>query len=174
MASIKEILAAEVKTDHSIRLYRDGGLFYKCYERSAYLFVHQVREYQAMRKYFKVCMGDVVSVSFLQKTLPTLACQYVENADGTVSIPVETEIDEQQFLKWKEQVPLWSPKPVSDSPLPLAPAPTMKPSAVTDEDGAEVLHRLRQYNLAGSTPMEAMLFISELQRMLNKVKGTAV
>lgn len=158
MASINEILTSEAKTDHSIRLYPEGSLFYKAYERSAYLFVHHVRNYQVQCKYYKVCYGDVVSLGFPQKTLPSLGCQYVENADGTVTIPVDTEIDEQQFQQWKAHLPK-----------------AQETSVAEDEDVEdEVLYLLRHYNLAGSTPMETMLFVSDLQRMLNKGKGTNV
>ena len=164
MASINEILASEAKTNHSVRLFREGSLFFRAYERSAYLFVHHVRMYEIHHKYFKVCNNDVVWLGFPQKSLPSLGCQYVENADGTVSIPVEVEIDEQQFQQWKSEQ-------VSRQELPGMAVPfTMK----TDKDEAEVLQRLRTFNLAGSTPMETMLFVSELQRMLNKGKGTSV
>ncbi|MBQ3361208.1 MAG: hypothetical protein IJG46_03625 [Prevotella sp.] len=164
MASINEILASEAKTNHSVRLFREGSLFFRAYERSAYLFVHHVRMYEIHHKYFKVCNNDVVWLGFPQKSLPSLGCQYVENADGTVSIPVEVEIDEQQFLQWKSEQISHQKLPVMDVPF----------TTKTDKDEAEVLQRLRTFNLAGSTPMETMLFVSELQRMLNKGKGTSV
>ena len=164
MASINEILASEAKTNHSVRLFREGSLFFRAYERSAYLFVHHVRMYEIHHKYFKVCNNDVVWLGFPQKSLPSLGCQYVENADGTVSLPVEVEIDEQQFQQWKSEQISHQKLPVMDVPF----------TTKTDKDEAEVLQRLRTFNLAGSTPMETMLFVSELQRMLNKGKGTSV
>ena len=164
MASINEILASEAKTNHSVRLFREGSLFFRAYERSAYLFVHHVRMYEIHHKYFKVCNNDVVWLGFPQKSLPSLGCQYVENADGTVSIPVEVEIDEQQFQQWKSEQISHQKLPVMDVPF----------TTKTDKDEAEVLQRLRTFNLAGSTPMDTMLFVSELQRMLNKGKGTSV
>ena len=164
MASINEILASEAKTNHSVRLFREGSLFFRAYERSAYLFVHHVRMYEIHHKYFKVCNNDVVWLGFPQKSLPSLGCQYVENADGTVSIPVEVEIDEQQFQQWKSEQISHQKLPVMDVPF----------TTKTAKDEAEVLQRLRTFNLAGSTPMETMLFVSELQRMLNKGKGTSV
>lgn len=164
MASINEILASEAKTNHSVRLFREGSLFFRAYERSAYLFVHHVRMYEIHHKYFKVCNNDVVWLGFPQKSLPSLGCQYVENADGTVTIPVEAEIDEQQFQQWKSEQVSHQKLPVMDVPF----------TTKTDKDEAEVLQRLRTFNLAGSTPMETMLFVSELQRMLNKGKGTSV
>ena len=164
MASIHDILTSEAKTNHSVRLFREGSLFFRAYERSAYLFVHHVRMYEIHHKYFKVCNNDVVWLGFPQKSLPSLGCQYVENADGTVSIPVEVEIDEQQFQQWKSEQISHQKLPVMDVPF----------TTKTDKDEAEVLQRLRTFNLAGSTPMETMLFVSELQRMLNKGKGTSV
>lgn len=164
MASINEILESEAKTNHSVRLFREGSLFFRAYERSAYLFVHHVRMYEIHHKYFKVCNNDVVWLGFPQKSLPSLGCQYVENADGTVTIPVEAEIDEQQFQQWKSEQISHQKLPVMDVPF----------TTKTDKDEAEVLQRLRTFNLAGSTPMETMLFVSELQRMLNKGKGTSV
>ena len=156
MASINEILASEAKTNHSVRLFREGSLFFRA--------LHHVRMYEIHHKYFKVCNNDVVWLGFPQKSLPSLGCQYVENADGTVSIPVEVEIDEQQFQQWKSEQISHQKLPVMDVPF----------TTKTDKDEAEVLQRLRTFNLAGSTPMETMLFVSELQRMLNKGKGTSV
>lgn len=157
MASINDILTAEVRTDRTIRLYPEGSLFFKAYERSAYLFVKHVRAYQVQCKYYKVCNDDVVSIGFPQKTLPSLGCAYVENADGTVSIPVDAKVDEQTFQEWKAYLPKAQPMSVDG----------------TGGEGVEddVLQLLRQFDLASSTPMEAMLFVSDLQRMLNKGKA---
>lgn len=177
MASINEILASEAKTNHSVRLFREGSLFFRAYERSAYLFVHHVRMYEIHHKYFKVCNNDVVWLGFPQKSLPSLGCQYVENADGTVTIPVEAEIDEQQFQQWKSEQVSRQELPGMAVPFTMKPTPPPSPPPVlqtADKAEAEVLQRLRTFNLAGSTPMETMLFVSELQRMLNKGKGTSV
>ena len=177
MASIKEILTSEAKTDHSIRLYPEGSLFYKAYERSAYLFVHHVRMNDVHHKYYKGCNYEAVWVSIQQVSLPSLGCQYIENADGTVTIPVEAEIDEQQFQQWKSEQISHQKLPGMDVPFTMRPTPPPSSPPATqaaDKDEAEVLQRLRQYNLAGSTPMETMLFVSELQRILNKGKGTSV
>ena len=156
MPSINDKLKAEERNERTVRLWPEG-MFFKAYERSAYLFVHHVRAYQVQCKYYKVCNGDVVSIGFPQKTLPSLGCVYVENADGTVSIPVDTEIDEQAFQEWKAYLPKAQPMSVDGS----------------GEEGVEddVLQLLRQFNLASSTPMEAMLFVSDLQRMLKKGKA---
>ena len=139
-------------------MYPEGTLFYKAFERSAYLFVHHVRMNDVHHRYYKGCNYEAVWVSIQQNTLPLLGCQYIENADGTVTIPVEAEIDEQQFQQWKAHLPK-----------------AQETSVAEDEDVEdEVLYLLRHYNLAGSTPMETMLFVSDLQRMLNKGKGTNV
>ena len=177
MASIKDILTSETKTDHSIRLYRDGSLFYKAYERSAFLFVNHVRVYDIHHQYYKGCNFDAVWVAIQQSTLPSLGCQYIENADGTVTIPVEAEIDEQQFQQWKSEHLSHKKLPGMDIPFSAIPSPPPSSPPATqaaDKDEAEVLQRLRAYNLAGSTPMETMVFVSELQRMLSKGKGTSV
>ena len=116
MASISEILTAESKTDHSVRMYPEGT-------------------------------------------------------------PVEAEIDEQQFQQWKSEQVSRQELPGMAVPFTMKPTPPPSPPPVlqtADKDEAEVLQRLRTFNLAGSTPMETMLFVSELQRMLNKGKGTSV
>ena len=91
--------------------------------------------------------------------------------------PVEAEIDEQQFQQWKSEQVSRQELPGMAVPFTMKPTPPPSPPPVlqtADKDEAEVLQRLRTFNLAGSTPMETMLFVSELQRMLNKGKGTSV
>ena len=55
---IREIIELEQKNDKII-LHRDG-IFYKAYEISAYIFIHQIKQYEAKTKYYKNIKQDIV------------------------------------------------------------------------------------------------------------------
>ena len=61
--SIKEIRDIESVNLDTIYLYREG-LFWRAYEVSAFLFVTYIKEYRAIKKYYKVVQDDVIYVGF--------------------------------------------------------------------------------------------------------------
>jgi hypothetical protein len=68
--SIKEIRDIESGNVDTIYLYREG-LFWGAYDVSAFLFVTYIKEYRAIKKYYKVVQDDVVYVGFPHTNLDT-------------------------------------------------------------------------------------------------------
>lgn len=185
----KEIFEHEQGNTEHIRLYAEG-LFWKAYERSAYACCTQFREFKATKKYIKAMEGELVSIGFPRTSLSTLAGeeQIVERGEKSVVIRCKEPVDEKMFAAWKNHLPLTAPaasgknafsapEPVADPLVPSdaqasAPVDTTTPMRSMPDfarSRAEtVAELLRSYNLAEHTPMEAMLFISELKRLLNE------
>ena len=161
MPSIKEKLKAEVGNERTIRLWPEGT-FYKAYERSAYLFVKQVRPYQVRKRYVDVVAQNVVSVGFPQSVLKSLGVNSHSERDGSVTFGVDTPLDEQQYLQWYDDIQPTDKVRVQPS------AP--EKGAVVDENitgsTSFILRRLREFNLANATPTQCLLLVSELQNML--------
>lgn len=69
MSQISSILSREIHNLHCIYFYREG-VFYKAYERSAYLFVKHVRSFQLKKKFIKndteQCWSEKLDYSLIQ------------------------------------------------------------------------------------------------------------
>ena len=161
MPTIKDKLKAEERNERTVRLWPEGT-FFKAYERSAYLFVMQVRNYEVRRRYVQAVGQDVVSIGFPQTVLTSLGLQHTSATDGSVEIRLDTPLDEQQYLLWRESIhttpgPTPDPSPERGGELPV--------SKVEARD-SPVIKRLRVFNLATATPLDCMLLVHELQNMI--------
>ena len=178
MATILEKIAAEEHNERTIRLWPEGS-FYKAYERSAYLFVTQLRPYSVRSRYVQAAGRDVLSTGFPQSVLGSLGKRFDKATDGAVVITVDAPVDEQAVLRWRDQhrgqTPVLSvPCAVEQQKQHKGQPPVLIPEqsspsrslSVTCAVEQVVASRIRQTNLAAVTPMECMLLLSELQTML--------
>lgn len=151
MPTITEKLKAEEHNQRSIRLWPEG-LFFVAYERSAYLFLKHVRTYELRRVFYKNIARDVVSIGFPKTVIDQLGLVHVTAHDGTEVITLDTSLDEQQFLQWRDSSPLSGEESGAE---------------VNNADlSSPVIQRLREFNLAMATPLDCMMLVSELQTML--------
>jgi hypothetical protein len=60
---ISGIVFIEEGNRQDIHLYQEG-VFWKAYERSAYLFVRYIKAYRTKKRYYKSIAQDIVSISF--------------------------------------------------------------------------------------------------------------
>ena len=67
MPTIQEILILVSSNAHHIHFYREG-VFYKAYDRSAYLFVHHIKPFQVKKKFISSKSGQMSSLSVSQPT----------------------------------------------------------------------------------------------------------
>ncbi|MBQ4386732.1 MAG: hypothetical protein II822_03925 [Prevotella sp.] len=162
MPTINDKLTAEAHNERTVRLYAEAA-FYKAYERSAYLFVTQIRPYEARRRHIKAAGGDVVSIGFPQTVLETLDVQSEKQSDGTVLIRLSTALDEQAYQLWRSTVPLFTMPPKAAAVVSQTVEEPASQARPVEQDVAEcILH----FSLADATPMQCMLLISDLQRKL--------
>jgi len=115
----------------------------------------QVRNYEVRRRYVQAVGQDVVSIGFPQTVLTSLGLQHTSATDGSVEIRLDTPLDEQQYLLWREAQTYPTPDPSPQRGGEYVPPMV---SAVAD--------RIRTFNLASATPLDCMLLVSELQKMI--------
>lgn len=168
MASIKEKLKAEVRNDRTVRLWPEGT-FYKAYERSAYLFANQVRQYEVRKRYVNVVGQNVVSIGFPQTVLKSLGVTTQTEPDGAVTFRVDTPVDEQQYLLWYDAIQTTDKHASVRADMIEKPVKSSPPALCGTE--RDVLKRLREFNLASATLLDCMMLLSELQTMLSKDNG---
>ncbi|MDI9604879.1 MAG: hypothetical protein QM305_06075 [Bacteroidota bacterium] len=173
MSSITDILAMEKAQVARIILHREG-IFYKAYEYSAYLFVHYVRDYKPKRKYVKVAGQEVVSIGFPTSVLDSLPlppnAKVHKKEDSKERVVIElnepTETEPELFAKWKNSVTLTTiTKSINSKVNTLEATPLVEQGAFNQNERA-VLDKLLKFSLESATPIECMLFLTELRKMM--------
>lgn len=173
MNTISQILALESTNTHYIRLYREG-IFLKAYERSAYAFVIGIQKFMVKKRFIKCVNQEVVSIGFPSEGLyKHFAKEKVKEIENGVQVELEQEIDLAAFEQWKQGIALTIEKPRQASspamPIPPITAPVIAggeavaPCSLSDQ---EAMMKVRMYPIEGKTPLECMLFLSELKKSL--------
>lgn len=151
-----DIMNKEEKNATDIFLYREG-LFWKAYERSAFLFSRHIRPYQAQKRYVK-CLGrTVVSLGFPDKALKDILAgrEYEKMNEKSIRIIGYPSMDPAEYERWEVGIAV---REVKEGAGPC------NQSGISE--GSDVLLRLREFQVAVSTPMQCMMFLSELQQSL--------
>ena len=171
MASIIEIITQEKTNTDAIHLYKEG-LFWKAYQQSAFRIDSQpCTAYKLIKKHIKAVSCEVVSLGFPSLNLPKhFRAEQIEYLDDQHIRIQDKGIEESEYQDWFSQIPLFvpnAPKPKEPEYLTqihiFEPAPEAKASfSITDE----IVTRLRNFRIEQSTPMQCMLFLSQLQKEL--------
>lgn len=107
----QDFIRAEAENTDRIILYKEG-LFWKAYERSAYILCMQVRPFKPTKKSLKsLDGGHIVSVGFPwkheQKHIGAL--ERLESGDERLTLAAASAIDPADFEAWKALLPLHTP-----------------------------------------------------------------
>lgn len=161
MAQIKEILETERNNRDKIYLYREG-LFYKAYEHSAYLWVHNVCEYEVRCRYVKIVNQNVISIGFPQNALKSkvIGLKTEEFPQGVI-IHAGEDIPDCDFDKWKSE--LVNKAQNVDKTLEC-----QEPSICYGRENkyGDVIDELRRFPIETSSPIDCMMLVSRLKKML--------
>lgn len=169
MNTIIQILSTESANTSNIYLYREG-IFYKAYERSAYAFVTGVQKFMVKKKFVKCANQEVVSIGFPSDGLyKHFTKEQVIEKDNGVQVNLEHQMDLSAFELWKQSIVLTEEKPkqIVSSSKPLS-APISNTDNVSSSTSStqELLMKIRMFPIEIKTPMECMLFLSEIKRLV--------
>ncbi|MCC8187979.1 MAG: hypothetical protein LIP08_10905 [Bacteroides sp.] len=160
---VKEVLNKQETTGH-LFLVRQG-LFLRGYNSGA-LMLEKLLGYKAQRVFLKVCAAEVCIAGFPSQNLSRVLAT-VEKAGGKIVMQNEqtVEIEGLDYPCTPEIIRQYPEKE------PLSPVATTLPGTSSVPRKQEVTtvekiitRRVLDYNLSASTPMEAMLFLSALQK----------
>ena len=146
-------LAEKVKNEQDNRagifLHREG-LFWKAYEYSAYLFVKEIRAYRPQKKEVKSLKTDIVSLGFPDRILGEILDGRDHAAHGEKCIEIKgfSAVEASDYEQWKKNLP------AGDS------------AAAGHGGDLAVLARLRSFRTEAASPLQCLMFISELQKEL--------
>ncbi|WP_288208219.1 hypothetical protein [uncultured Parabacteroides sp.] len=158
---LRQKLALETADSKNIYLYREG-LFWKAYERSAIKFIQTITAYQVNTRFCKVVNMEVISLGFPDAVLPKiLENREYEKIDEKRLAIHSVLLGDEKFMAAKSQ---YISKMMSDLKKETAQESGLVPKE--PDVGAQVLERLRLYNIAGVTPIDCMIFLSSLKKQL--------
>jgi len=108
--TVKEILEIENANTGSINLFKEG-ICWKVYEKSAWRFVKNIREYRVLRKYVKAVKQDIAYLAFPESALPEILLT-VEKRHASSHTVRKSEIfveiqgftDTVGFEEWKAEI----------------------------------------------------------------------
>jgi len=144
------------------------GLFLKCYNEDAMLFVKQVREYKVNSKFVKSVGAEVLSLGFpaseiekenltLQSILEAIeATVYKEEPYGIV-FSLKKDL-KQNYLEYFEEIQK-SKNIVAEKQL-----------GYNRSTNDLLMKKIQEFDLANSTPMQGLAFIQELKSQI-KTQG---
>lgn len=178
MAHLKDILEIEQQrtTDtesRQIHLFQEGT-FYRAYERSAWLVITYVSPLKPTRRNVKGQEESIVFCGFpvtsLSKyTLEGCAVTTQEDKSVVFSLPetlypriVSAETEQERFNNWKQSVPLSESKKDAhkESIIDAARAPMRL---------TEIMQQILAFPIEQKTPVETMLFLSEIKQNLSHI-----
>jgi hypothetical protein len=147
-----------------IHTYKEG-VFWIAYEQSAYYFWQQ-KGYKPTKKFVKSLGREIVSVGFPQNAMDAFSNILIEEEEvNKKTFLLEEPIDIKAFERWKDDLPLYQndaggkekDRAYSISTM-VVPSPQENP----------IIRRLQEFPLAYKTPMECMIFLSEIKKQLIK------
>lgn len=172
--TLAEKMKNEQDNSTSVFLHREG-LFWKAYEYSAYLFVRDIRAYNPQKKEVKSLKTHVVSLGFPDQVLGEILKGRDHDAHGDKCMEIKgfQPVEMSGYEQWKNNLPLAVSNPTS----------TGIGNGTNDETGKEtgggtgngtktgsertVLARLRSFRTEASSPLQCLMFVSELQKELS-------
>ncbi len=159
MASIENSLKHESEVGPGkIRLITSGE-FVRAYNHSAWLFYCCISKYKVIRKYSKAQQKDVYFLGFpVSKLLELSNGRICEKTDFGYDITLKPEElpAEEGYETWTKEVPVEAASRAEANALPLS----------GRELESAVCKKIREFPLEARTPVEAMVFLSEMRKLL--------
>ncbi len=147
---ISKILDIERNNVDSINLFKEG-IFWRCYEYSAWQFVRNIRLYRVFRKYVKSVKQDIVYLGFPESVLEAILNEIKEGGYMVICNDQEIVIKGYQlsegFEHWKGRIEISNDKEKS-----------------SENKQSEIIRRIREYPIITKTPVEAFNFLAAIQK----------
>lgn len=147
---ISEILKIEQNNTESIFLFKEG-IFYRCYEISAWHFINNVKVYKVFKKYVKVAKQDVIYLGFPQNILDELIKEIPKSkiSENENYMEIQGFSGVSGFEKWKVGIPESNVK-----------------TKTQNDFYAGIITKIKQYPIVNKTPVEVFNFLVEIKKEL--------
>lgn len=175
--TFKERINNEKDNLTKIVLYNDKGLFFNLVERSAYSFCTRIKSFKVHVKTLKGLDMPYVSIGVpVEKVDEYLNGLTVTKDDqGNVTALLAEPIDENAFQAWKKHIIEQKEIERTNETIPVLDvhSNSQKETPCKQDENTSLVRNcfmeVKTLNLASMTPMEAMLFLNELQIKLKNI-----
>jgi hypothetical protein len=149
-------------------LYKEG-LFYKCYNEDAMLFVKKVRAFKVSDKFVRSVREKVYSIGFPASEIEKGKLSFEEISKKIESNSFELKNELVIYClnnsECKQGYKEWAEIQHKNELLVREPAPIYSNA----NNSAHILTMIRNYDLANSTPMQGLGFIQELKLEVQRI-----
>ncbi len=163
---LANVISEEAKNTGSIIMYREG-LFWRVYEKSAFMFTLHLRQYSATKKFFKTVNSEIVFIGFPNQTLNQIIGKAqgkaVEQSESRICIG-GFEFNKEAYLLWKNGIDLTEKSMGKKIDRTTEDANRVEKF---DREQSTVIERIRHFPVIRKTPLECQEFIVEIQNQLN-------
>ncbi len=147
------------------------GIFYKCYNEDAMLFVKHIKPYKINCNFVKTVGEEVLSLGFplIETEKENLSFSYISEALGAEK---HTENNGQVIFDLKNDLKQHYAV-FRDSVIEKARVEVNKmPSHEAVPFAQELISMIKNFDLANSTPMQGLNFIQQLKKEVQKFEGS--
>lgn len=152
MPNLSAILQNECTNTHTIYFYREG-VFYKAYDRSAYLFVKYVKPFQIKKRMVKSVRQEVVSIGFPTNSLINyFSSDKIREKGNVAEVDLEKDINVDEFELWKSQIPILSEESSTKNQPTVGKHPN--DTLYNKSSDIEAVMKIKMFPIEGKTPLE--------------------
>lgn len=172
--SFKERLNREKDNHSAIILFYDRGLFYNVLERSAYAFHTRIRPFKVHVKTLKGLDSPFVSIGVPVAQINTYLkfLNFTTDDQGNVTAQLDNAIDEKDFQEWKNHIIDNYNEKKEKTEKTFILEEQIEDTYKQEENIIlrQCFQKVKTLNIASMTPMEAILYLDNLQHKLKNVK----
>ena len=158
------------KSNKYLTLFKEG-LFYKCYNQNAMVFVNRVKNYKVSSKYVKSVGEDVYSVGFplseaengnlsLAHISEKIDANGFEVSEGNIVFLLNDIGTKKDYETWK--------KTIQERYIGIVKQPTTQYQQSTYAE--VIISMIKNFDLANSTPMQGLGFIQDLKFEVHRLE----
>jgi hypothetical protein len=160
----------QAATNNICTLYKEG-IFYKCYNEDAMVFVQKVKEYKVNLKFIKSVGDDVLSLGFpisetekgnlsFENISERIGAKVFEDNKGYIVFSLNDISLKKDYATWKNSIQAEVVETVKE--------PTI---LYLHQSGTkEIISMIKNFDLANSTPMQGLSFIQQLKLEAQKIE----
>ena len=158
----QEIFELEASNDEYIHLFWEGS-FLVAYEMSAYRFVHSLKNYKVRKKWVRVAGLEMVSLGVPASVVNeiTKELERTEGPGKRITLKAPERFTREEFEAWKEGIPMLIKRGKHEIPLFFGKNERQSENFNPRES---IIDKIRNFDAAHKTPIECMLFVSELKK----------
>lgn len=147
------------------------GIFYKCYNEDAMVFVQKVKEYKVNLKFVKSVGDDVLSLGFpisetekgnlsFENISEKIGAKVFEDNEGYIVFSLNDISLKKDYATWKNSIQTGVVETVKEPTILYQHQPTM----------VDIVSMIKNFDLANSTPMQGLSFIQQLKLEAQKIE----